>query len=580
MVALPPGTDDEKRGGSLLKHFRLWGVLLFASCIFLLMKMECLAVQCQYTPLEKLPKGADASDFIRLGVQDERYEVKPGDTLWGISRQFFGTGTKYEEIWQENRDSIEDASLLLPGEVLTLSLPLYIPRDRYDRGGLVYEGGFHIAKPDMVEHQYFLTTSNLDDGDFFGSDIRIFSLPVTNHMGENALTATEHDWEAFVAEVKRCSEECGGRVSNLVFEKYTVENGCDLCGYSFDFDTGEAVMEYVVFYRLGERNMAEVIGKREKEEGKPADGRLLDVTRYIAASFEDFGGRIGMGYTKMADNVGAWDWDYPELHNLFTSAMEDYVVYAKRPDQNYPDDHEIIWTEPMLEEAVRNALTALWQLTEEESAAFQKRPLMASDMAVITEVDCTQYDPWSRPVSDDPLAKGGPVIYLNCNGHLEKIYLDKDSSFAYEDLGYFTEAEKFSVFNIKTEDLSFIANMTHLKELSLYMDTLVEDIGFLSELKELRLLQLLGAYVCGDENPAGFLKITDLSVLANCGELRYLYLYTPLVTDYSFLKSCPEICTIMLSGEWSGKEPVIPDLGLVPNARFLEFYGESYRFDP
>lgn len=92
-----------------------------------------------------------------------------------------------------------------------------------------------------------------------------------------------------MAEVIRCSETCDGRVSNLKFEKYTVENGCDLCGYSFDFDVGDAIKEYVVFYRLGERNMAEVIGRREREKGAEQDTRLIDVTRYIAASFEDFG---------------------------------------------------------------------------------------------------------------------------------------------------------------------------------------------------------------------------------------------------------------------------------------------------
>lgn len=561
-----------------MNYIKIIRAFILACGIFLFAKFDCLAVQYNYTPLETLPEEADKSDYIKIGIT-ESYEVKTGDTLWGISRHFFGTGTRYEEILKENRDSIKDVHLLMPGDVLTLSSYLYIPKDRFDGGGLVSRGGFHIASPDMVEHSLFMS-NGLNEGDIFSSDICVYSTPVTNQMGENALTASGKDWEEFTAEVIRCSEACGGRVSNLKFEKYTVEGGCDLCGYSFDFDTGDTVIEYVVFYRLGKQNMAEVVGKREKAPGKPQDTRLIDVTRYIAASFEDFGGKVGMGKTKMADNVGAWDWNYPELHNLFTSAMDNYVIYAERPDDNFPDDYEIEWKEPLFEQAVRNALAELWQLNEEERAEFMERPVMASDMAVIRDIECTLYKPGQRRADSDPLAGGGSVLYLLCNGHLEKIYMGENYSLSYDDLGYFTEAETLFISYCGIEDFSFVAGMTNLKELCIYADETVKDIDFLSELKELRLLQLLGTYVYVSGKPAGFLELTDLSVLENCKELRYLYLYTPLVTDFSFLRSCPEICTMYLSGEYRGKEKAIPDLELLPNARFLDFYEENYRFEP
>lgn len=126
----------------------------------------------------------------RQATEDQSDQVKPGDTLWGIFRQFFGSGARYEEILQENRDGIGDDYLLMPGDVLTVSQSLYIPKDRYDRGGLVSKGGFCIASPDMVEHSLFLT-NQLNEGDIYGSDICIYSLPVTNQMEENAFTASE-----------------------------------------------------------------------------------------------------------------------------------------------------------------------------------------------------------------------------------------------------------------------------------------------------------------------------------------------------------------------------------------------------
>lgn len=487
-----------------MKFIRLFGTVLLAFGIFCAARMDCLAVQFNYRPVETIPVDADRSDYIALGTECGSYVVQSGDTLWGISRRFWGTGTEYEKILLENQDIISDVHLLMPGDVLTISGSLYIPKDRYDRGGLRSESGFHIASPDMVQHSYFLG-NDMDVDDVFPSDISVYSLPVTNTMGENALTASQEDWEAFKEEVIRCGETCGGRVSNLQFEKYTVENGCDLCGYSFDFDMGDAFKEFVVFYRLGERNMVEVIGKRTRERGAEPDTELVDVTRYIAASFEDFGGSVGMGYTKMTDNVGAYDWNYPELHNPFSSAMKNYVVYAAKPDENYPGDCEITWSEPLFEQAVRNALIELWHLTE---------------------------------------------------------------------------AEELTMSACGLTDYSFIANMTHLKSLCIVADETVKDIGFLAALGEVRTLQLLGVYSYVEGKPAGFLEITDLSVLKNCKELRYLYLRTPQVTDFSFLKECPEICTMDLSGEYLRKSSVIPAPELLPNARFLDFYGENYRFEP
>ena len=49
----------------------------------------------------------------------------------------------------------------------------------------------------------------------------------------------------------------------------------------------------------------------------------------------------------------------------------------------------------MFEQAVRNMLTELWHLDEEEKAAFLDRPVMASDMAVIY----TTYSITDSPVS-------------------------------------------------------------------------------------------------------------------------------------------------------------------------------------
>lgn len=46
--------------------------------------------------------------------------VQPGNTLWGISRQTYGRGILYVQIFQANRDQIRDPNLIFPGQVFDL----------------------------------------------------------------------------------------------------------------------------------------------------------------------------------------------------------------------------------------------------------------------------------------------------------------------------------------------------------------------------------------------------------------------------------------------------------------------------
>ncbi len=560
-------------------------------------------IQYDFQPVSEIPEGKAADDYIALSFESVEYEIQKGDTLWGISEAFLGSGERYGEIFETNGGVIADADLIFPGDVITISSYLYIPKDEYDRGVLRYEGAVHIATPDMVDNSMFLVTDIYDTSDYGKSSggITIFSLPITNHMGENALT---DDWESFVAEVERCSETCGGRVSNLIFEKYEIEGACDLCGYSFDFDTGEKIVQFAVFYRLGAYNMAEVVGVWEpaKKQSFLANTAMVDVTRYIAASFEDFGGWIGMGFTKSTENIGAGDWNYPELHNLFTAAMKNFTAYAERPQGDMPGDYEIVWENEIFEQLVREALTGLWQLSEEEKEAFDNRPVMASDLAVITDIECRKYPPYYLSSDEEHI----PELYLTLNGYSVSMEIDEETFISCEDLQYFKEARSLFIKVCDLADYSFIGEMNRLRTLAIQAGKAVDNVDFLGNLTELCTLDLRGYYSFdstdyGYENEDGqiaFYGVTDISCLKNCTHLGYLTLEMPAIEDFSFLASCPEICTIILSPEicmeegcreehYDGYEhgeekelPVLPDLTLLPDARFLEFYGNSYRWEP
>lgn len=48
------------------------------------------------------------------------YEVKKGDCLWNIAKEFYGDGSKYTVIHNANKDKIKNANLIYPDQVLTI----------------------------------------------------------------------------------------------------------------------------------------------------------------------------------------------------------------------------------------------------------------------------------------------------------------------------------------------------------------------------------------------------------------------------------------------------------------------------
>ena len=48
------------------------------------------------------------------------YEIKSGDTLWAIAKQYYGDGNKYPQIFEANREVIKDPDKIFVGQKIRI----------------------------------------------------------------------------------------------------------------------------------------------------------------------------------------------------------------------------------------------------------------------------------------------------------------------------------------------------------------------------------------------------------------------------------------------------------------------------
>ncbi len=68
-------------------------------------------VQSSVTSTEEITGG---------GGGEQRYTIEKGDTLSAISKRFYGKAKFWSKIFEANRDTIDDADKIFPGQVIRL----------------------------------------------------------------------------------------------------------------------------------------------------------------------------------------------------------------------------------------------------------------------------------------------------------------------------------------------------------------------------------------------------------------------------------------------------------------------------
>ena len=55
-------------------------------------------------------------------IEVQYYEIKKGDSLWKIAKNFYGNGNDYPKIFEANKEVIKDPDLIFPGQMIRIPM--------------------------------------------------------------------------------------------------------------------------------------------------------------------------------------------------------------------------------------------------------------------------------------------------------------------------------------------------------------------------------------------------------------------------------------------------------------------------
>ena len=517
----------------------------------------------RYPLLGGYPEG-DREDYIALSASSETaYEVKQGGTLWGIARQFYGSGGAWEQIAAANPDAVGKDALILTGAKLWVPQVFYVEKQAASLGGF----SSPACSYDMPANWAYAYT----DWEVCLESIYCREQPdseVCVHITENRMfpDGVGDGWEEMQEQIQKSAQKAEGVVfSGLQFERYFREDGRELLYYSFVCGAGEEDIRFAVAYVVGKNYLAEFIGTCPLEEqgGKASSAHAIgEITRYMAASFTETDEEKTWSSLKYRPYLGYEDWAYEDLHNPFAMAAAAYAP-AEEPVLEGRDE-EITFVSKEWEDFIRMVTAYHYDMTDEEWEAFSERPVRTADVAWITEVSMMESPipgrdtvaveglyPKNAECADYNLTTLEDIAVLP---NLEKLELEIGSVSDYEVLGKCQSLRELTIVSAKPlTDVEWLAGIPGLESLALRisMFTHLNEMGYEKEggstfAKEGETTDASGK---GDGAEKGKESGNDLEdTLGKCTSLKYLELEagTDDVTDFGFLGQLPNLYAFRL----------------------------------
>jgi len=82
------------------------------------MRIDQLDANGKVVARVEVPFERVVAEDVRRQLAEGQVVIQPGNNLWNIARQLYGSGYRYTVIYQANRDQIRDPDLIYPGQIL------------------------------------------------------------------------------------------------------------------------------------------------------------------------------------------------------------------------------------------------------------------------------------------------------------------------------------------------------------------------------------------------------------------------------------------------------------------------------
>ena len=513
----------------------------------------------RYPVLEEYA-GGNGEDYIALSVPDAVYKVKQGDTLWGIARQSYGTGSAWERIKAANPGAVGENALILTGAELQIPQTYYLEKQEGSRGGFSSPACSYDMPADWVYAyaKWEVCLEAIYPTEHPDSEVCV-------HITENRMFPEgvgEH-WEEMQEQIKESTKkESAKRADNIsfsepCFERYYREDGRELIFYSFICKAGEEEIQFAAAYVTGRNYLAEFIGycPLEEKDGETTSAYAIEeITRYMAASFTETDEEKSWSSLKYRPYLGYEDWAYEDLHNPFAIAAKRYVEEEPIYDG---EDKEIQFVSEEWEDLIRMTTAYHYDMTDEEWEEFSERPVRTGDVAWITEVSMVDSP---IPGRDTVTVGGLSPRDADCTEYhlttlrdmavlpnLEKLELEIGSVSDYEVLAECPSLREISIVSAKPlTEMEWLKELPKLESLTLRTSMLsyLSEMGYLGDGEST--FTKLEDESGSEKEHAEEGKMTLAEVLEECTGLKYLELESADMEDFDFIRKLPNLYAFRL----------------------------------
>lgn len=262
-------------------------IKIVTACILFLGGSPMPAAQAreEFALSRGMPEG---EAYVLFPMEEETYEVEKGDSLWKIAEQLWGDGGLYGELCEQNRETVADPNLILPGQILRTTGSYYLPKQRRANASIgISSQAYQFDTPQGCTVGILGKESGANFALFGGEQGYVIACLVREK--EQSLDGTGA-CAAWKERVKAYAEETyGDAVRDLRFEQYLSEKGEPVALYSYTY-----VIDFSKYGAKGSTEVEVSVGLKQSEQmqaeflGFTMEGSGIDnLVRYVTASFEE-----------------------------------------------------------------------------------------------------------------------------------------------------------------------------------------------------------------------------------------------------------------------------------------------------